>query len=221
MASKKVLPLPFRRGLRAAFDEHKIANRGIATITSSNQVFNEVLCRSMADLVDADDRYAARSLSLRRHSLVLDHLRPRRDHHRAADAVVRFSYRQGCAAAARRLSGQRFRSARRCRAREDPARDAQRRDGDAARSSVRSVLRQRRFHAAVRDAGRALHRAHRRSSRLSASYGRTSKRRWAGSTGRAIPIATASSNITAPTKRAWSTRAGRTSTTRSFTPMAR
>ena len=42
--------LPFRKGLRAAFHEHKTANRGITTITSSNQVFNEVLCRSMADL---------------------------------------------------------------------------------------------------------------------------------------------------------------------------
>ena len=56
---------------------------------------------------DADDRHAARSLSLCRHSLVLDHVRPRRDHHRAADAVVRFSYRQRRAAAARRLSGHR------------------------------------------------------------------------------------------------------------------
>jgi len=42
--------LPFRKGLRAAFHEHKNTHRGIATATSSNQVFNEVLCRSMADL---------------------------------------------------------------------------------------------------------------------------------------------------------------------------
>jgi glycogen debranching enzyme len=42
--------LPFRKGLRAAFSEHKAANRGIATISTSNQVFNEVVCRSMADL---------------------------------------------------------------------------------------------------------------------------------------------------------------------------
>ena len=47
---EKSSPLPFRKGLRAAFDEHKNANRGIATVTTSNQVFNEVLCRSMADL---------------------------------------------------------------------------------------------------------------------------------------------------------------------------
>jgi glycogen debranching enzyme len=43
-------PLPFRKGLRAAFQERKIASRGLTTITTSNQVFNEVLCRSMADL---------------------------------------------------------------------------------------------------------------------------------------------------------------------------
>jgi glycogen debranching enzyme len=43
-------PLPFRMGLRAAFHEHKIASGGIATISTSNQVFNEVVCRSMADL---------------------------------------------------------------------------------------------------------------------------------------------------------------------------
>ena len=42
--------LPFRRGLRAAFHAHQTASRGMATITSSNQIFNEVMCRSMADL---------------------------------------------------------------------------------------------------------------------------------------------------------------------------
>ncbi|MPZ38322.1 MAG: amylo-alpha-1,6-glucosidase [Rhizobiales bacterium] len=43
-------PLAFRTGLRAAFHEHKSASGGIATISTSNQVFNEVVCRSMADL---------------------------------------------------------------------------------------------------------------------------------------------------------------------------
>ena len=55
-----------------------------------------------------------------------------------------------------------IRSARRRRARKNPARDARRRNGGAARGSVRPVLRQRRCDAAVRDAGRALRRAHRR-----------------------------------------------------------
>ena len=43
-------PLPFGKGMRAAFRERKTASRGMTTITTSNQVFNEVLCRSMADL---------------------------------------------------------------------------------------------------------------------------------------------------------------------------
>ena len=42
--------LPFRRGLRAAFHAHQTASRGMATITSSNQIFNEAMCRSMAGL---------------------------------------------------------------------------------------------------------------------------------------------------------------------------
>ena len=42
--------LSFRQGLRAAFNEHKTASRGLATIVSSNNIFNEMVCRSMADL---------------------------------------------------------------------------------------------------------------------------------------------------------------------------
>jgi len=44
------LPLPFRKGLRAAFQEHRDTSRGMATISTSNSIFNEVMCRSMADL---------------------------------------------------------------------------------------------------------------------------------------------------------------------------
>ena len=44
---------------------------------------------------DPDDRNAGGSLSLRRHSLVLDHVRPRRDHQRDADAVVRSRVARG------------------------------------------------------------------------------------------------------------------------------
>jgi glycogen debranching enzyme len=43
-------PLPFRKGLRAAFLNRRTANRGVTTITTSNDIFNEVVCRSMADL---------------------------------------------------------------------------------------------------------------------------------------------------------------------------
>ena len=43
-------PLVFHRGMRAAFKENRTASRNIATIVTSNEIFNEVLCRSMADL---------------------------------------------------------------------------------------------------------------------------------------------------------------------------
>ncbi len=49
-AEEKTHSLPFRKGLRAAFNEHRAASRGVTTISTSNQVFNEVVCRSMADL---------------------------------------------------------------------------------------------------------------------------------------------------------------------------
>ena len=159
---EKSSPPPFRRGLRAAFDEHKIANRGIATVTSSNQVFNEVLCRSMADLsmltTDTPQGpypYAGipwYSTTFGRDGIITA-LQMLWCDSRIAKGVLR------------RLAAYQARDF-------DPLADAEpgkivhemreRRDGDAARGSVRSVLRQCRFHAAVRDAGRALHRAHRR-----------------------------------------------------------
>jgi glycogen debranching enzyme len=48
--AKKNVALPFRKSLRAAFYERRAASRGMSTIVSSNQIFNEVVCRSMADL---------------------------------------------------------------------------------------------------------------------------------------------------------------------------
>jgi glycogen debranching enzyme len=40
----------FSRGLRAAHREQRIASRDAATVVTSNEIFNEILCRSMADL---------------------------------------------------------------------------------------------------------------------------------------------------------------------------
>jgi glycogen debranching enzyme len=42
--------VPFFRGLRAARRELKLGTRHAATVETSNDIFNEVLCRSMADL---------------------------------------------------------------------------------------------------------------------------------------------------------------------------
>ena len=116
------------------------------------------------------------------------------------------------------LSGQDDRSARRCPARKNPARNARRRDGGAARSAVRPLLRQRRFDAAVRPARRALCWNAPATSTPSSNCGRPSRQRWPGSTGRAIPTATALSNISAPANKASPIRAGRIPTTRSSMP---
>jgi glycogen debranching enzyme len=43
-------PVTFSRGLRAAHRELHRASRGMTTVESSNQHFNEILCRSAADL---------------------------------------------------------------------------------------------------------------------------------------------------------------------------
>jgi glycogen debranching enzyme len=43
-------PIRYIRGLLAAHRNHRTGARGAATVATSNQVFNEVLCRSMADL---------------------------------------------------------------------------------------------------------------------------------------------------------------------------
>jgi glycogen debranching enzyme len=43
-------PVPFLRGLRAAHRALRAGSRGAATIESSNDLLNEVLCRSMSDL---------------------------------------------------------------------------------------------------------------------------------------------------------------------------
>ncbi|OFW97077.1 MAG: amylo-alpha-1,6-glucosidase [Alphaproteobacteria bacterium RIFCSPHIGHO2_12_FULL_66_14] len=43
-------PAPFLRGLLAARRELRTATRGVTTIETSNELFNEILCRSAADL---------------------------------------------------------------------------------------------------------------------------------------------------------------------------
>jgi glycogen debranching enzyme len=48
--SEQQQPAPFLRGMHAAFRAIKASTRGTATIETSNEVFNQVLCRSTADL---------------------------------------------------------------------------------------------------------------------------------------------------------------------------
>ena len=112
------------------------------------------------------------ALSLRRHPLVLDALRPRRHHHRLADAVARPVAGQGVLTylAARQATD--ALGLRRRRARQDHARDPARRDGRAEGDAVRPLLRRRRHHAAVRRPGRRLPRPHRRRRADPPSSGR-------------------------------------------------
>ena len=43
-------PVPFLHGLRAAHREMRVTSGNAATVVTSNDIFNEVVCRSMADL---------------------------------------------------------------------------------------------------------------------------------------------------------------------------
>src|SRR5579875_3531828 len=42
--------LPFLKGMQRAARELRASTRGAATVSTSNEIFNKVLCRSMADL---------------------------------------------------------------------------------------------------------------------------------------------------------------------------
>ena len=170
---------------------------GATSIETSNNIFNEVLCQSMADLnmlmtETPQGRYPYAGIPWYSTTFGRDGLITALQMLWIDPRVARGVLRRLA-----RLSGQRGRSAQRCRARQDPARDARRRDGGAARGAVRAILRQRRCDAAVRAARRALRRAHRRRRDAARSCGRRSRPRCAGSTVPAIPTATASSNISA------------------------
>ena len=127
---------------------------------------------------------------------------------------------RACSPSSPRTQATRVDPTTRCRARQDPARDAQGRDGGARRGAVRALLRQRRQHAALRHARRVLLRAHRRSRVHPLDLAQYRARRWPGCATTAIPTATAFSNTTGARTRACPIRAGRTRTIRSSTPTA-
>ena len=155
-------PAPFFRGLLAHRREMRRSTAGATSVETSNNIFNEVLCQAMADLnmlmtETPQGRYPYAgipwySTTFGRDGLITALQMLWVDPRIARGVLMRLGL----------LPGQVGRSAGRCGAGEDPARNARRRDGGAARSAVCAILRQRRFDAAVRAAGGPLCRAHRR-----------------------------------------------------------
>ena len=111
----------------------------------------------------ADDVAADRPVSVRRHPVVRNAVRARRDHHVAANALAQSAARSRRAELSRLDAGDGGLGVSRFAARQDHARDEARRDGGAAGSAVRPLLRRRRYDAAVRDARGCVREPHRRS----------------------------------------------------------
>ena len=211
----------FFRGLLAHRREMRRSTAGAASIETSNNIFNEVLCQAMADLnmlmtETPQGRYPYAgipwySTTFGRDGLITALQMLWVDPRIAAGVLKRLAFFQAKAV--------------------DPLADAEpgkilheMRGGEMAalaRGAVRAILRQRRFDAAVRAAGRPLFRAHRRRGDARGVVAVRSRRRCNGSTAPAIPMATALSNIGARPSRGLPTRAGRIPSTRSSTPTAR
>ena len=85
-AQPRALP---RRGRPGALAAMRAAPARGHACSTSGRLFNDWMEQVARRPGAADHRAADRPLSLRRHPLVLDRLRPRRDHHRLADAVAR------------------------------------------------------------------------------------------------------------------------------------
>ena len=139
---------------------------GVATVSSSNEVFNEVVCRAHVRPLHADHAHRARAISLRRDSLVQHSLRPRRHHYGHVDAVdgpVRGARR---AALACRHPSDGYSPGGGCAAGQDPARAPSRRDGASRRGAVPVLLRNGGRDAALPHARRHVFRTHRRSRDL-------------------------------------------------------
>jgi glycogen debranching enzyme len=92
-----------------------------AAIVTSNAIFNEVICRSMADLTMLTTVTPPGALPLRRHPLVQHRFWPGRHHHRCSAPLGRPDDRPGRAQIPRREPGNRLPRGSGCRARQDPA----------------------------------------------------------------------------------------------------
>ncbi len=155
----------FMSGLMAANRHEKQLTRGVVTVETSNEIFNEVMCRSTADLYMLMTEtpqgmypYAGipwYSTTFGRDGIITALQMLWLDPNVAKGVLTRLAHYPG--RAHRRRS--------RCRAGQDPARDARRRDGGPEGGTLRALLRIRRFDAALHRPGRPLSRTHRRCSR--------------------------------------------------------
>ena len=167
-----------------------------------------------------DDGYAAGTISLCGHSLVLDDLRPRRNYYRTANVVDRPADRTRRAEAARILSGQN-------RSTRSPTPNLEKfcMKCAAARWLICARCRLRNITAASMRLRCSccwpvcMSNAPAMTKR-SPNCGLRSKRRCGGSTAPAIPTGTDLSSTGARRNRAWPIKAGRIPTTRSFMPTA-
>ena len=217
---------PARPGLRcgasarATESLQALQEHGAATIYTSNEQFNDWVNRSLADLDMMVTRDPARAVSLRRGAVVQHPVRPRRDHHRASDALDQPGHRPRRAQLPRSHPGRRRRS---------PSRTPSR-----ARSCTRPAAARWPRSARSRSAGTtaasipprcsccwpAPTTSGRPTGDSPSRSGRTSSAPSTGSITTAIATATGSSSTTAPLPRGWRSKGGRTRTTRCSTPTA-
>ena len=213
-------PVPFFRGLLAHRREMRRSTAGAASIETSNDIFNEVLCQAMADLnmlmtETPQGRYPYAgipwySTTFGRDGLITALQMLWIDPRIAKGVLKRLAFFQ-----AKTI---------------DPLNDAEpgkilheMRGGEmavAARGAVRAVLRQRRFDARCSYCWPASMSNAPATRKRWPSCGRRSRRHCNGSMYQAIPIATALSSIGAPPSRAWPIRAGRIRSTPSSMPTA-
>ena len=130
--------------------------RGTTAVDSDHELFNLVdraLRRRPAPARQRRPR-PGRALHRGRRAVVRDAVRPRLDHHRVPVARVPAAGRGRDAVGARGLPGDRGRRLARRRARQDPPRAADRRDGRGRRAAAHAVLRLGRLDAALADPAR-------------------------------------------------------------------
>ena len=209
------------RRLRARHAQIAQAEAGWAKITAGNELVNSLLRHSECDLMATDGSRRARHFIMA--GIPWFATLFGRDSIIAALSVLPFSpaVAAGTLRTLARFQGTEVNADRD----EQPGKIVHEmrcgRDGGAARNSLRPLLRQRRFDAALLVAVRSLCRGHGRLEAGRRNSGRTSSARSNGSRNTATPTATATSSTCAKLRRDSPTRAGRIPSIRSPMPTER